>query len=197
MSDELDALEQEKTAIVKLLNNKDLNTADDVKSAIKKLNYKMNTTTMNNTDSNKTIKEIANLEANIEKAERLSEIKPKINELYQSKNTHYAELKVQKAEVLKRDGEIEILRKQMETINEGKSDTNKQVDAINEKITKVQTDISALYAKKDELREIHFKNRYDYEVQRDLINHITWLKDKKENILNREVEKVQLAEQRK
>ena len=42
----------------------------------------MNTTTMNNTDSNKTIKEIANLEANIEKAERLSEIKPKINELY-------------------------------------------------------------------------------------------------------------------
>jgi predicted nucleic acid-binding Zn-ribbon protein len=85
----------------------------------------------------------------------------------------------------------------METINEGKSDTNKQVDAINERITKVQTDISALYAKKDELREIHFKNRYDYEVQRDLINHITWLKDKKENILNREVEKVQLAEQRK
>lgn len=82
VSDELDALEQEKTAIVKILNNKDLNTADDVKSAIKKLNYKMNTTTMNNTDSNKTIKEIANLEANIEKAERLSEIKPKINELY-------------------------------------------------------------------------------------------------------------------
>lgn len=38
----------------------------------------------------------------------------------------------------------------METLNEGKSDTNKQIDAINEKINKVQADISALYAKKDE-----------------------------------------------
>jgi len=52
----------------------------------------------------------------------------------------------------------------METINEGKSDINKQIDAINDKITKVQADISALYAKKDEQREVHFKNRYDYEV---------------------------------
>jgi hypothetical protein len=52
----------------------------------------------------------------------------------------------------------------METINEGKSDTNKQIDAINDKINKVQAEISALYAKKDEQREAHFKNRYDYEV---------------------------------
>jgi hypothetical protein len=38
----------------------------------------------------------------------------------------------------------------METINEGKSDINKQIDAINDKITKIIAEISALYAKKDE-----------------------------------------------
>jgi hypothetical protein len=46
-------------------------------------------------------------------------------------------LKLHKAEVAEREKEMEILRKQMETINEGKSDTNKQIDAINDKITKV------------------------------------------------------------
>jgi len=54
---------------------------------------------------------------------------------------------------------MEVLRKQMETINEGKSDTNKQIDATNEKISKVQSDISALFAKKDEQREAHLKSR--------------------------------------
>jgi hypothetical protein len=52
----------------------------------------------------------------------------------------------------------------METINEGKSDTNKQIDAINDKIAKLNAEISALFAKKDEQRETHFKERYDYEV---------------------------------
>lgn len=52
----------------------------------------------------------------------------------------------------------------MEQINEGRSDINKQVDAINDKITKVSAEISELYAKKDEHREAHWKLRYDYEV---------------------------------
>ena len=73
-------------------------------------------------------------------------------------------MKLHKTEVAEREKEMEILRKQMETINEGKSDTNKQIDAINDKITKVQAEISALYAKKVEQREAHFKERYDYEV---------------------------------
>ena len=85
---------------------------------------------------------------------------------------------------------MEILRKQMETINEGKSDTNKQIDAINDKITKVQAEISALYAKKDEQREAHYQSKYDYEVQRDLIQHITWIKDQKEAIIAHEKERI-------
>jgi len=38
------------------------------------------------------------------------------------------------------------------------------VDSINDKISKVSAEISALYAKKDEIREAHFKLRFDYEV---------------------------------
>ena len=120
-----------------------------------------------------------------------------MHELTQSKNAQYAELKLHKTEVTMREGEMEVLRKQMETINEGKSDINKQIDAINDKITKITADISALYAKKDEQREAHFKHRYDYEVQRDLIQHINWIKDQKDAIIARESEKVHLAEQRK
>ena len=132
------------------MNNKDLNTGDDVKAAIKQLNNKINTTTLSNADQSKIIKEISHLEENIGKAEKLSQIKPKMHELTQSKNAQYAELKLHKTEVTMREGEMEVLRKQMETINEGKSDINKQIDAINDKITKITADISALYAKKDE-----------------------------------------------
>jgi len=65
-------LEGEKQKIVKALNNKDLNTGDDVRAAIKQLNHKINTTTLNNADQNKIIKEITILKGNEDKAERLS-----------------------------------------------------------------------------------------------------------------------------
>lgn len=119
---------------------------------------------MSNAEQGKIIKEIKHLNENVETAARLSQIKPRIAELRKEKDGYYDELKVFRTEVNEFEKELEVLRKQMETINEGKSDINKQIDAINDKITKVQADISALYAKKDEQREVHFKNRYDYEV---------------------------------
>ena len=65
-------MEAEKQKIVKCLNNKDLNTAEDVRAAIKQLNHKINTTTMSNAEQTKIIKELKNLEDNVANAERLS-----------------------------------------------------------------------------------------------------------------------------
>jgi uncharacterized coiled-coil DUF342 family protein len=86
ISDEIESLEAEKMRIIKSINNKDLNTADDVKSAIKQLDHRINTTTMSNADQNKIIKELKNLKENVGNAESLSQIKPKLAELRQSKN---------------------------------------------------------------------------------------------------------------
>jgi predicted nucleic acid-binding Zn-ribbon protein len=91
-------------------------------------------------------------------------------------------LKGLKVVIAEKEKEIEVLRKQMETITEGKTETNKQLDAFNDKIAKVNAEITALFKKKDEQREAHFKERYDYEVQRELIQHINWIKDQKEAI---------------
>ncbi len=65
----------------------------------------------------------------------------------------------------------------MEDINTIKTDKNQQIDAVSDKINKVQEEISNGFAKKDELREQYFKNRYDYEIQRAEISHINWIKD--------------------
>jgi septal ring factor EnvC (AmiA/AmiB activator) len=92
-------------------------------------------------------------------------------------------LKGLKVIIAEKEKEIEVLRKQMETITEGKTETNKQLDAFNDKIAKVNAEITALFKKKDEQREAHFKERYDYEVQRELIQHINWIKDQKEAII--------------
>lgn len=85
IGDEINSLEDEKQKIIKTLNNKNLNNGDDVKAAIKQLNNKINTTTLSNAEQNKIIKEISFLESNIGKADRLSQIKPIIHELNQSK----------------------------------------------------------------------------------------------------------------
>lgn len=44
ISDEIEALEGEKGKIIKVLNNKDLQTAEDVRAAVKKLENLINTT---------------------------------------------------------------------------------------------------------------------------------------------------------
>jgi uncharacterized coiled-coil DUF342 family protein len=154
----------------------------------------MNTSTMSTAEETKTIKEIANLEQCVTKAVKLAEIKPKINELFQKRQSFYDDLKHFKTEVALMETEIEALRKQMEDINTIKTDKNQQIDAVSDKINKVQEEISNGFSKKDELREQYFKNRYDYEIQRAEINHINWIKDQKERIIAREAEKVQLAE---
>lgn len=81
VSEELDVLETEKRNLMKSLSN-DCNTEEQVRSAIKQLEYKMNTTSFkSSTEEIKIIKEINNLKNVIPKAHRFTEIKPKITEL--------------------------------------------------------------------------------------------------------------------
>lgn len=109
-----------------------------MRSAIKQLEYKMNTTSFkSSTEEIKVIKEINNLKNVIPKAQRFSEIKPKITELIQVKNQHYGELKEVKKVVAERDNEIEGLRKEMEAIKEGQNDVKAQGDKVTEQINKV------------------------------------------------------------
>lgn len=91
-------MEAEKTKIIKILNNKDLNSADDVKAAVKRLENITNTTSMTNAEQQKIIKEMKHLNDNIDSAARLSQIKPKIAELRKSKESVYEELKFHRSE---------------------------------------------------------------------------------------------------
>lgn len=60
----------------------------------------------------------------------------------------------------------------------------------------MSAEITASFAKKDETRELYYKSRYDFEVQRDLIQHIQFLTNQKERIERRVDEDIEEAQRR-
>ena len=71
--------------------------------------------------------------------------------------------------------EIEAIRKQVESIKDDKSGIKDQADKITKDIETLDEEITKLYNHKRELTDEFYKNKYDFEVQRDLINHLQWM----------------------
>jgi hypothetical protein len=73
----------------------------------------------------------------------------------------------------------------MEVIKEGQNDVKSQGDKVTEHINKVSADITASFAEKDATRELYYKARYDFEMQRDVIHHTQHLIEQKERFIRR------------
>ena len=67
------------------------------------------------------------------------------------------------------------IKEELAQTNAEKTETVAQLDALQEKIEKVEGDLSKLFAKKDELREAFWKGKYDFKKQREEIAHIEWM----------------------
>lgn len=52
----------------------------------------------------------------------------------------------------------------METIKEGQTDVKAQGDKVTSQIDEIGVLITAVFAKKDEVRDAYYKAKYDYEV---------------------------------
>lgn len=166
-SEALDSLDQEKRALLKVMH-KDYHGVEEVRDAIKHLEYEQKTTAFKSAvEENKLIKEIETLKASIPKAERFSEIKPKVKEYNEKKKEIWGQLKEQKAIAAKHEVEIEAYRKEMEAHKEAQSDVKEQADLISEDINKAQEELDALYKKKSERKEQYWHERYDFAVQKD------------------------------
>ena len=117
-SEALDGLDQEKRALLKVMH-KEYHGVDEVRDAIKHLEYEQKTTSFKSAvEENKLIKEIETLKASIPKAERFSEIKPKVKEYNEKKKEIWGQLKEQKSIAAKHEVEIEGYRKEMEAHKE-------------------------------------------------------------------------------
>ena len=110
--------------------HKDYKDVEEVKEGIKFLENKQKVTTLTAQQERDIIREIEKLKMSIPKAERFSEIKPKVAELNQQKQEVWAKLKVVKAEVQGHETEIEKIRKELEAIREEQTDVKEQADAV-------------------------------------------------------------------
>ena len=57
--------------------------------------------------------------------------------------------------------------------------------------------MQACYAKKDEIKEDYFKNKLEYEIEKNEISHLEWLAKQKQNLIDREDAKRKRIEERK
>jgi len=121
------------------------------------------------------IKDIDILKGSISKAKKYQEIDPKIKELKAQKNKIWTEIKGIKGEEDVLNAEMEKIRKELEQTNAEKDETRAAADKVSEQIDAVDAELTELYSKKDEKRELYWKARYDFKEQRNTMDHIEWM----------------------
>lgn len=182
-AEQLDALDNEKRTMQKTMHA-EYQHFDQVKDAIKRLEQKHKTTTFKSgTEENKVIKEIETLKASLPKAKRFSDIRPLVTDLINKKSVIWGELKEVKKQVEAKELEIEGIRKQMEVVKDDKSDIKYQADKITKEIEAHDEEITKHFNMKREQSDEYYKNKYDFEVQREEINHIQWMIMQKEKVV--------------
>ena len=92
--------------------------------------------------------------------------------------------------------EIEAIRKEMEVQNQGKTDVKEQADAVTVKIDTIEEELTAIFAAKDEKREVYWKARYNHKVQRDHIAHIEWMHRQKDRATQKDVDRAEIMADR-
>ena len=63
------------------------------------------------------------------------------------------------------NAEMEAIRKELEQTNAEKDETREQVEVFNAQISSIDEELNDLYKKKDEVRELYWKGRYDHKIQ--------------------------------
>lgn len=54
-----------------------------------------------------------------------------------------------------------------------------------------------LYSQKDQIREEYYKNKLEYEIEKDEIFHYEWMAKEKQRLVDREKQKTERIEARK
>ena len=130
--------------------------------------------------------DIKKLKDSIPNAERVLDLKPKIDELYAARKVIFEKLNVVKAEIETKESELESVRKELEEAKEQRDDIKTQLDKFEADIVQQREDLQKYYTQKDQEREEFYKARLEYETQVDQIRHIDWITKQKQYLEERE-----------
>ena len=145
--------------------HKSYHSVEEVKEGLRDLEYRLKVQTNSGQEERKIVKEIDQLQKSIPLAERFSQIQPQVDQLMAEKKTVYASLSEVKKEVQGHEVEIEKIRKEIEKLKEGQTDTKEQANEVSKVIEAIDQELQEIYSLKDKKREEYWKGRYDFKVQ--------------------------------
>ena len=145
ISDKLTALDLERQHLRKNLH-KDHQQPDKIQQEVENMQKRFETTTLKNPQEEKKIlADIKFLKASLPSAEKLLELKPQIDALYDKRKGLKEEIGVLKEDIEGKEKEIEGVRKEIEDAKELRQDVKQQLDKYEEEITKIKEDLQKLY----------------------------------------------------
>lgn len=199
VKDKIGVLDNERQQLLKSLpNNKDQQNPQKLKQTIDEMLRRYETTTMKSPqEEKKFLADIKKMKESLPSAERLVELKPLIDALYDKKKLINEKLNTLKPGIETKEAEIESVRKELDEAKDKREDIKQQLDKFDADITKLKEDLQGHYTKKDELREEFFKARWEFEIENDLVRHNEWILREKERIKERDNAKQARIEARK
>lgn len=119
---------------------------------------------------------------------RLAEIEPKLTGFRARKAEISKELDKIKVEIDKYEDVIQDAKDKSQNAKDKDQKTIDEADQYNKVINQANEDLSELYRKKDEQREEHFKQLYEYELQQAKFKYMADVKRKKDLLVRGEKE---------
>ena len=121
--------------------HKSYHSVEEVKEGLRDLEYRLKVQTNTGQEERKIVKEIDQLQKSIPLAERFSQIQPQVDQLMAEKKTVYASLSEVKKEVQGHEVEIEAIRKEIEKLKEGQTDTKEQANEVSKVIEAIDQEL--------------------------------------------------------
>lgn len=199
ITDKINALTAERDSLQKSLpsGGRDVQNPAQIKKTIEDMQKRYETTTLKPQEEKKMLADIKKMKDSIPQAERLLEIKPAMDALYDQKKGFNEQIAAFRNEIDSKSAEIDSVRKEQDDAREQRDDIKQQLDKISAEMDKVRNDLNGYYAQKDELREEFHKGKLEYEIEHDLIRHNEWIAQQKERLLHREKQKEERLAARK
>ena len=194
--EQLNKIEDERNNLRKNVP-RNLNTPAAIQEQIEALQKKYETSTLKKEEEKNTMKEIKFLKNSISSAQRLAEIKPRADELFEQRKGIREQINHLKADIQGKEVEIEEIRKKQEEAQAQRTDLKEKLDAFEQDIQKIKAEMNDVIEKKKEEKEQYYKEKLEFEIEQDQIRHGEYIAKAKQRLQDKAEEKKKRLEERK
>lgn len=198
VNDKINALQTERDNLQKTLpNGRENQNPENIRKTIEDMQRRYETTTLKPAEEKKMLADMKKMKESIPNAQRLIELKPIIDKLYESRKDLGNKIHALRDIIDSKSAEIDEVKKEQNEVRDQRDDIKQQLDKFQAEIDKIKLDLNSYYEQKDQLREDFHKAKFDFEVENDLIRHNDWIAREKERLVVREKAKEERVAARK